>query len=69
MAATTSIKIDKALWGRIKKVADAGGYSSPEEFVQHVLEKELAKFDSGASDEEIAKKLQGLGYLDAGLDI
>ena len=69
MAATTSIKIDKALWGRVKKVADAGGYSSPEEFVQHVLEKELAKFDSGASDEEIAKKLQGLGYIDAGLDI
>jgi hypothetical protein len=67
--ATTSIKIDKALWTRVKKVSEAGGYSSPEEFVGHVLEKELAKFDSGASDEEIAKKLQGLGYIDAGLDI
>jgi hypothetical protein len=29
-----------------------------------VLEKELAKLDTSASDEEIAKKLQGLGYLD-----
>jgi hypothetical protein len=59
-----SIKINKALWPKIKKVAEAGGYSSPEEFVEHVLEKELAKLDTSASDEEIAKKLQGLGYLD-----
>lgn len=59
-----SIKINKALWAKAKKVAEAGGYSSPEEFVEHVLEKELAKLDTTASDEEIAKKLQGLGYLD-----
>ena len=45
------------------------GYSSPQEFVEHVLERELAKVESSASDEEIAKKLQGLGYLDAGIDI
>jgi hypothetical protein len=32
--------------------------------VEHVLEKELAKVETSASDEEIAKKLQGLGYLD-----
>jgi len=60
----TSIKLDKALWGKVKKCADAGGYSSPQEFVEHVLEKELAKLDTTASDEEIAKKLQGLGYID-----
>jgi hypothetical protein len=59
-----SIKLDKALWARVKKCAEAGGYSSPEEFVVHVLEKELAKLDTTASDEEIAKKLQGLGYID-----
>jgi hypothetical protein len=61
---TQSIKINKALYGKAKKVAEAGGYSSTEEFVEHVLEKELAKLDTTASDEEIAKKLQGLGYLD-----
>jgi hypothetical protein len=60
----TSVKINKALWAKVKKCADAGGYSSPEEFVEHVLEKEMAKLDTSASDEEIAKKLQGLGYLD-----
>ena len=56
--------MNKALWAKVKKCADAGGYSSPTEFVEHVLEKELAKVETSASDEEIAKKLQGLGYLD-----
>ena len=59
-----SIKLNKALWAKVKKCADAGGYSSPQEFVEHVLEKELARVDTSVSDEEIAKKLQGLGYLD-----
>ena len=65
----TSIKLNKQLMEKVKKCADAAGYSSPQEFVEHVLERELAKVESSASDEEIAKKLQGLGYLDAGLDI
>jgi metal-responsive CopG/Arc/MetJ family transcriptional regulator len=60
----TSIKLNKALLEKIKKCADAGGYSSPTEFIEHVLERELAKVETSASDEEIAKKLQGLGYLD-----
>lgn len=59
-----AIKINKELWEKVKKCADAGGYSSPQEFVTHVLEKELASMDSSESDAEIAKKLQGLGYLD-----
>ena len=59
-----SIKLNKALLVKVKKCAEAGGYSSPDEFVEHVLEKELAKVGASASDEEIARKLQGLGYLD-----
>ena len=59
-----AIKLNKSLWAKVKKCAEAGGYSSPQEFVEHVLEKELAKIDSEVSDEEITKKLQGLGYLD-----
>ena len=59
-----SIKLNPALWAKVKKCAAAGRYSSPQEFVEHVLEKELAKLDTSASDEEIARKLQGLGYLD-----
>lgn len=59
-----TIKLDKDLWERIRKCANAAGYSSPEEFVQHILERELAKLEDSASDEEIVKKLQGLGYID-----
>jgi hypothetical protein len=59
-----TIKLNKALWAKVKKCAEAGGYSSPQEFVEHILERELAKLDASASPEEIAKKLQGLGYID-----
>jgi metal-responsive CopG/Arc/MetJ family transcriptional regulator len=57
------IKIDKDLLERVKKVAKLSGYSSVDEFVAHVLEKELANVDDGASEEEIKKKLEGLGYI------
>ncbi len=58
------VKIDGELWDRIKKAADVGGYASPEEFVTHVLEKEMAALEGGAADEEeIKKRLQGLGYI------
>jgi len=49
---------------RVKRCADAAGYSSPQEFVEHVLEKELAKLEDAESDEEIVNKLRGLGYID-----
>jgi hypothetical protein len=59
-----TIKLNKDLWDRIRKCAGAAGYSSPEEFVEHILERELAKLEDASSDEEIVKKLQGLGYID-----
>jgi hypothetical protein len=60
----SKIKLDKDLLEKVKKYAAIAGYSSPEEFVQHVLEKELAKFDQGGdSEEEIRKRMQGLGYI------
>ena len=57
------IKLDKALMARVKRYADLAGYSSVDEFVTHVLEKELAKIDGSESEEEIKKKLKGLGYI------
>lgn len=62
--AGTTIKLKKELWTKVKRVSQAGGYSSPEEFVEHVLDKEIAKLDDAQSDEEIVLKLKGLGYLD-----
>jgi hypothetical protein len=58
------IKIDKDLLAKVKKYSGIAGYSSPEEFVHHVLEREIAKFDQdGASEEEIRRRMQGLGYI------
>lgn len=57
------IKLDKALMARVKRFADLAGYSSADEFVVHVIEKELAKFEGSDSEEDIKKKLKGLGYI------
>lgn len=61
---TPTVKLKKKTWQRVKQCSEAAGYSSPEEFVEHVLERELAKLEDAESDEEIVKKLKGLGYLE-----
>ena len=57
------IKLDKTLLAKVKRYSDLAGYSSVNEFVTHVLEKELAKFEGSDSEEDIKKKLKGLGYI------
>lgn len=57
------IKLDKDLYERVKKVSELSGYASPDEFVAHLLEKELAGLDDASTEEEIKKKLEGLGYI------
>ena len=57
------VKLDKDLFDRVTKVAKLSGYASIDEFVVHVLEKELANIEDAGSDEEIKKKLEGLGYI------
>lgn len=57
------IKLDKDLMDKVKKYAQMCGYSSPEEFITHCLEKEMAKIEESDSEEEIKKKLKGLGYI------
>jgi len=59
-----TIKLSKSLWERVKRCAEVAGYSSPQEFVEHILERELAKLEDAQSDEEILNKLKGLGYID-----
>ena len=60
----SKIKLDKDLMEKIRRYAGIAGYATPEEFVQHVLEKELAKFEEdGADEDEIKKRMQGLGYI------
>jgi len=63
--ARIKLKIDDDVKNRLDKVADAGGYSSVEEFILHLVERELQKLNPGAgeSEDSIKKKLEGLGYL------
>jgi hypothetical protein len=58
------IKLDRDLLEKVRKYSALAGYASPEEFVKHVLEREIAKFEEGGdSAEEIRKRMQGLGYI------
>jgi metal-responsive CopG/Arc/MetJ family transcriptional regulator len=59
----TKVKLNKDLMEKVKKFAEISGYSSPEEFITHCLEKELTKIEESDSEEEIKKKLKGLGYI------
>ena len=60
---TVAVKIDKDLHARLTKVADVAGYATVDEFVAHVLEKEMIHFEDSKNDDEIRAKLKGLGYI------
>ena len=63
MFGSVKVKLDKGLVDKVRKYAEIAGYSTPEEFITHALEKELAKLEDADSEEEIKKRLQGLGYI------
>jgi len=58
-----NVTLDKALLAKVKRYADLAGYSSVDEFITHALEKELKLLEGSESEEELKKKLKGLGYL------
>lgn len=58
------IKLDPNLYDRVKKVSEVAGYSSPDEFITHIIEKELAKIETSDSDEDVTERLRGLGYIE-----
>jgi metal-responsive CopG/Arc/MetJ family transcriptional regulator len=60
---TVKVKLDKDLVDKVKKFAQLSGYASTEEFIAHCLEKEISKVEGADSEEEIKKKLKGLGYI------
>ena len=57
------VKLDKALLIKAKRFSDLAGYSSVEEFITHALEKEIAQFEGAESEQELKKRLRGLGYI------
>ena len=42
----SKVKLEKDLLEKVKKLARLAGYSSPEEFIAHCLEKEIAKAEA-----------------------
>jgi hypothetical protein len=58
------VRIDDALYDRVKKVAELAGYPTPEDFVVHVIEKELSLLEGADTDEEVTERLRGLGYIE-----
>jgi len=60
----SKIKIDENLYERVKKVAEKAGYATPEEFVIHMIEKELSVLESADSDADVTERLRGLGYIE-----
>jgi hypothetical protein len=62
---TIKIRLDDATMARLEKASATIGYSSPEEFVGHVLSRELDRLapPGAESEEDIRRRLEGLGYM------
>ena len=60
---SVKVRIDRDLHDRVRKVADVAGYATTEEFIVHVLEKEMLQFEDAGSDDDIRERLKGLGYI------
>ena len=65
MFGSNKIKLEKELYDKLEKVSKLAGYSSIEEFVTHVIERELNEIDPGGGQDPAAmrEKLKGLGYI------
>ena len=59
------IKIDDALFEKVKNLSEKAGYSSADEFVSHMLEREInyAGDEGELNDTEVLERLKGLGYI------
>jgi Arc/MetJ-type ribon-helix-helix transcriptional regulator len=64
LSSKASVKLNKSLYERAQTHAEKAGYSSVDEFVQHLLERELARLEDSASRDDVESKLKGLGYLE-----
>ena len=64
MGSSVKIKIDRDLFDRLRKAAEARGYATVEEFVAHVLEKAVADVDDGDTASAVRERLRGLGYVE-----
>lgn len=64
MFSSVKIKIDRSVYERLARVAKIAGYASTNEFIAHVLDREVASLEQSKTDEEVEKQLRGLGYIE-----
>lgn len=64
MASKTTVKLSKPLCDRARALVEKAGYSSLEEFIEHAMERDLARLEETDSKEALIEKLKGLGYLE-----
>lgn len=58
-----SVSLPKGIYDRARTQAEKAGYTSVDEFVCHLLERELAKNQESEVRDDVERKLKGLGYL------
>ena len=58
------ITIDKELYQQLAEAAERAGYSSTEELVRHVLEREVSGLQEQLDDQQTEQQLRGLGYIE-----
>ena len=63
MFRSARVKLDKQLLERARRCATLAGYSSVDEFVAHTIERVVAHLESCEGEDEIKRRLKGLGYL------
>jgi hypothetical protein len=57
------IKLDAQLLARARQCAERAGYATVEEFITHAVERAVAQLEDPGDDEEMKRRLKGLGYL------
>ena len=63
-SAKRKIKIDKGLYEQLVEAAEQSGYSSTEELIHHVLEREVADLQEQQDSQQAEQQLRGLGYIE-----
>lgn len=63
-----SVEIEQSLLEKLRQRSAARGVSL-RAYLEAILERELAKPGDSPEDDAVTRKLEQLGYIDAGLDI
>ena len=64
MMFSPKIKLDKSLYDRVREASEHAGYASVDEFISHVLEREVSSILEQNEDAQVEQQLRGLGYIE-----